>query len=258
MRKSMIFVLISTGITRAWAQQASDHVPPDPPQHAMPAMSDAEMARTMEMDDNAKFAMFKLDNLERSFGSDAHTTTWDAEAWYGSDFDKLWLRSEGERASHRTDARIEALWDHAFASYWDWQIGARHDFTSGSAGNAPDRNWAAFGVQGLAPYWFEIEATVYIGDGGRMAARFRAEYELPLTQRLILQPEMELNWYDRRDRARDIAAGLSDAEAGLRLRYEIRREIAPYIGLVWKHRRGDDAFARENGTQWVAGLRLWF
>jgi len=172
---------------------------------------------------------------------------WDAVAWYGGDFDKLWLRSEGERESHRTDARIEALWNHAFASYWDWQLGARRDFSGGSAHNVPDRTWTAFGIQGLAPYWFEIEATAYVGDGGRTAARVRAEYELLLTQRLILQPELELNWYDRRDRVREIAGGLSDAEVGLRLRYEIRREIAPYIGVVWKHRRGDDAFARENG-----------
>lgn len=220
----------------------------------MPVMSDEEMARTMEMDDDAKFAMFKLDDFERSFGNHANATAWSAEAWYGGDFDKLWLRSEGERESHRTDARVEALWDHAFANHWDWQVGARHDFGN----NGPGRSWAAFGVQGLAPYWFEIEATAYVGNGGRSAARLRAEYELLLTQRLILQPELELNWYGRRDHARDIAEGLSDAEFGLRLRYEIRREIAPYVGLAWKHRRGDAAPARENGAQWVVGLRLWF
>lgn len=217
-------------------------------------MSDAEMARVMEMDDDAKIAMFKFDDLERSYGANANATAWSAEASYGGDFDKLWLRSEGEREARRTDARIEALWDHAFASYWDWQLGARHDFGSG-----PQRSWTAFGVQGLAPYWFGIEATAYVGDGGRTAARFRAEYELLLTQRLILQPEVELNWYGRRDRARDVAAGLSDAEFGLRLRYEIRREIAPYVGVVWKHRRNADASDQSvNGAQLVAGLRLWF
>ena len=121
------------------------------------------------------------------------------------------------------------------------------------------RSWAAFGVQGLAPYWFEIEATAYVGDGGRTAARFRAEYELLLTQRLILQPEIELNWYGHRDRARAISTGLSDAEFGLRLRYEIRREIAPYVGVAWKHRSdGGESGMRANGAQLVAGLRLWF
>ena len=254
MRKSILIVMACVATMPALAQQASDHVPPAPPQHEMPAMSDAEMARVMEMDDNAKLAMFKVDDLERSYGSNANATAWNAEAWYGGDFDKLWLRSEGERETHRSDARIEAFWDHAFANYWDWQLGARHDFGSG-----PQRSWAAFGVQGLAPYWFGIEATAYIGDGGRTAARFRAEYELLLTQRLVLQPEIEMNWYGRRDRARDVAAGLSDAEFGLRLRYEIRREIAPYIGVVWKQRRdGDASDRRGSDTQLAAGLRLWF
>jgi copper resistance protein B len=168
-----------------------------------------------------------------------------------------------------TDARIEAFWDHAFASYWDWQIGVRHDFgrpfsaIHGLQGTrAPaQRGWAAFGVQGLAPYWFEIEATAYVGDSGRTALRFRAEYELLLTQRLVLQPEFETNVYGKRDPDRGIDSGVNDATFGLRLRYEIRREIAPYVGVVWKHRFGDaDLVAGRSvsETQLVAGLRLWF
>jgi len=236
-----------------------DHVPPDPAQHPMAPMTDAEMTRAMEMDDTAKLFMFKLDTFERAKSSDAYSAAWNAQAWYGGDFDKLLLRSEGEREHGITDARVEAFWNHAFASFWDWQLGARHDFGSG-----PSRDWAAFGVQGLAPYWFEIEATAYLGDGGRTALGLRAEYELLLTQRLILQPEVEVNFYGREDRARGIASGLNDAELGLRLRYEIRREFAPYIGVVWKHRReAGDVFppgVDRAGTerQIVAGLRLWF
>ncbi|MBS0568676.1 MAG: copper resistance protein B [Proteobacteria bacterium] len=235
------------------------HIPPDPAQHPMAPMSDAEMTRAMEMDDTAKLFMFKLDTFERAKGDHAYSTAWNARAWYGGDFDKLLLRSEGEREHGKTDARIEALWNHAFASFWDWQLGLRHD-----AGNGPSRDWAAFGVQGLAPYWFEIEATAYVGDGGRAALGFRAEYELLLSQRLILQAEIELNLYGRGDRARAVAAGLSDAELGLRLRYEIRRELAPYIGVVRKYRRGVDGHGFGFGpvmrseTQVVVGLRLWF
>jgi copper resistance protein B len=238
---------------------ADDHVPPDPAQHPMAPMTDAEMTRAMEMDDTAKLFMFKLDTFERAKSSDAYSTAWNAQAWYGGDFDKLLLRSEGEREHGITDARVEAFWNHAFASFWDWQLGARHDF-----GSDPSRDWAAFGVQGLAPYWFEIEATAYLGDGGRTALGLRAEYELLLTQRLILQPEIEVNFYGREDRARGIASGLNDAELGLRLRYEIRREFAPYVGVVWKHRReAGDVFplgVDRAGTerQIVAGLRLWF
>ncbi|MBS0584051.1 MAG: copper resistance protein B [Proteobacteria bacterium] len=236
-----------------------DHVPPEPPQHVMAPMSDAEMTHAMAMDDTAKLFMFKLDTFERAKSSDAYSSAWNARAWYGGDFDKLLLRSEGEREQGKTDARVEAAWNHAFASFWDWQLGVRHDF-----GGGPSRDWAAFGVQGLAPYWFDIEATAYLGEGGRTAFGLRAEYELLLSQCLILQPELELNFYGRNDRARGVASGLGDAELGLRLRYEIRREFAPYVGVVRKVRRGFDerpfGFERvdRGETQIVAGLRMWF
>jgi copper resistance protein B len=219
-------------------------------------MSPAEMDRVMDMHDDPLLAMFKLDQLEHAFGEGPDATEWEAEAWIGRDFDKLWLRSEGEHQSGTTDARIEAFWNHAFASFWDWQLGVRHDFGSG-----PQRDWAGFGVQGLAPYWFEIEATAYVGESGRTAFRFRAEYELLLTQRLILQPEVEANLYGRSDPQRNVSDGLSDASLGLRLRYEIRREIAPYVGVVWKYRNGAGDLAPShdsNRTQFVAGLRVWF
>jgi copper resistance protein B len=243
----------------AHAQQASadpEHVAPPPAAQPMPPMSMQEMDRVMDMHDDPLLAMFKLDQFERAHGDDAYSTSWEAEAWLGHDFDKLWLRTEGERESGLTDARIEAFWDHAFASFWDWQLGVRHDFGSG-----PQRTWAAFGVQGLAPYWFEIEATAYVGERGRTAMRLRAEYELLLTQRLILQPELEANLYSKSDPARGVSDGLSDFDFGLRLRYEIRREFAPYVGVVWTRRFGDEAALSGragNDTQLVAGLRVWF
>ena len=245
----------------AWAQSSESdpgHVAPPPAAQPMPPMSMQEMDRVMDMHDDPLLAMFKLDQFERAHADDTYATSWEAEAWIGGDFDKLWLRTEGERESGATDARIEAFWDHAFASFWDWQLGVRHDFGSGSG---PTRDWAAFGVQGLAPYWFEIEATAYVGEQGRTAMRLRAEYELLLTQRLILQPELEANLYGKSDPARGINNGLSDFDLGLRLRYEIRREFAPYIGVVWVRRFGDsDALTMHAGsdTQVVAGLRVWF
>jgi copper resistance protein B len=139
------------------------------------------------------------------------------------------------------------------------QSGVRHDFGAG-----PSRTWAAFGVQGLAPYWFEVEATVYVGDAGRSAARLVGEYELLLTQRWILQPKMELNLYGKQDAQNQVGSGLSDIQAGLRLRYEIRREFAPFVGVVWSRRFGGSAdFLRDAGedvsdVQFVAGLRAWF
>jgi copper resistance protein B len=256
----LLGTLSPSGIARA--QEADDHIPPAPPAQPMVEMSDAQMAEVMQMRDDASFAMFKLDQFEHA--RDGSTAAWEAEAWYGSDFDKLWLRSEGEHASGHSedghiDLRTELFWDHAFTSFWDWQLGARHD-----SGTGPTRDWAAFGVQGLAPYWIELEATAYLGEQGRSAARLRAEYELLFTQKLILQPELELNFYGKSDRQREVGAGLSDAAFGLRLRYEIRREFAPYVGIVWTRRFGDAAdFARAAGhdamdAQVVAGVRVWF
>ena len=223
----------------------------------MVEMSEAQMADVMQMRDDASFAMFKLDQFEHAL--DGNSAAWEAEAWYGSDFDKLWLRSEGARENGRSDLRTELFWDHAFAAFWDWQLGARHD-----SGSGPTRDWVGFGVQGLAPYWIELQATAYLGEQGRSAARLRAEYELLFTQKLILQPELELNLYAKSDRQREVGAGLSDAAFGLRLRYEIRREFAPYVGIVWTRRFGDAAdFARAAGhdaadAQLVAGVRVWF
>jgi len=262
-RIAAAFALSAACVPAAQAQETTDHVPPPPPAQPMPTMSDSEMVRVMEMDDDARLAMFKLDEFEHGRSDDSTSTVWNAQAWYGGDFDKVWLRSEGEHANGRSAGRIEAFWDHAFASYWDWQLGARRDFGSGA-----ERNWAAFGVQGLAPYWFTVEATAYLGSNGRTAARFRVEYELLLTQRLVVQPEFEANLYGKDDRERAIAAGLSDAELGLRLRYEFTRNFAPYVGIVYSYRRAGDAptiapitpgpISVGSEARIVAGVRLWF
>ncbi|HEX3896030.1 MAG TPA: copper resistance protein B [Rudaea sp.] len=219
----------------------------------MSAMSDV-----MQMNDDAALGMVKFDELEHAFTS-GDPVAWKGDAWYGGDFDKIWLRTEGGHEDGRLDTRNELSWDHAFSSFWDWQLGARRD--SGLGG---DRNWAAFGVRGLAPYWFDIEATAYAGEQGRTAFRLRTEYELLFTQRLILQPEFEMNLYGKSDPQREVGSGLSDAEFGVRLRYEIRREFAPYVGVVWQRKFGEAArIARidgrdTNGTQLVAGIRFWF
>ncbi len=221
-------------------------------------MSPQAMSDVMQMNDDARFGMLKFDQLEHPVAPGGNVS-WDADAWYGGDFDKLWLRSEGEHSDGRLDARSELFWDHAFSSFWDWQLGARHD-----SGLGASRDWAAFGVQGLAPYRFEVEATGYASDQARTAFRLRTEYELLITQQLVLQPELETNFYGKSDRAREVGSGLSDAQFGLRLRYEMRREFAPYVGVVWTRRFGDAArFARDDGrsaheAQLVAGVRFWF
>lgn len=214
----------------------------------------------MDMHDHATQSMLLIDQLENFHGRDANGLTWEAEAWYGTDNDKLWLRTEGERSAGRIrDADIEALWVHAVATYWNTQFGIRQD-----TGGGPPRSWAAFGIEGLAPYWFEVQATAYVGQAGRIAARLRTQYDLRFTQRLILQPELEANLYGKSDRQRRTGAGVSDLQLGLRLRYETSRRFAPYLGVVWVRRFGATAgFARQDrepvfDQQIVVGLHLWF
>lgn len=238
----------------------AEHVPPDPPKHSMGEMSYRAMAEMMQMDDRERYGKVLVDQLEWRDTSEGSASVWDVEAWYGSDYNKAWLRTEGDRVDgHTEDARAELLWDRIISRWWHVQAGARQDF-----GEGPSRTWAAVGVQGLAPYWFEIEATLYAGEQGRTAARLKAEYELFLTQRLILQPEAEANLYGKSDRERGLGSGLADVEVALRLRYEIRREFAPYVGVVWSRRFGDTAdLARASGAdtndlQIAVGFRIWF
>jgi copper resistance protein B len=215
----------------------------------------------MAMSDHSKQGMLLIDQLE--YGHDNHgnnSVFLDGEFWYGEDFNKLWVKFEGEQARGKLeDLRTEALWYHATSAYWGTQLGLREDF-----GEGPNRSWAAFGVQGLAPYWFDTEATFYVGQSGRTAARFQFEYEELITQRLVLQPKFEVNLYGKDDPQRGIGSGLSDAELGLRLRYEIRREFAPYIGVVWRQRFGRtaDLYRAQNepagDLQFVAGIHFWF
>ncbi len=210
----------------------------------------------MQISDTDLFGSVLLDQLEWRNPDSTQAAEWEAEGWYGGDFDKLWVTTEGERLSGETqDAFAELLWDHVAGRWWNLQAGVREDF-----GDGPSRSWAALGVRGLAPYGIDIEATAYAGEAGRTAARLRAEYDILLTQRLILQPEAEANLYSKRDPARQVGSGLSDLDAGIRLRYEIWRELAPYIGIAWTRQADIDssrAFTEAGYLQLVAGVRAW-
>jgi len=204
------------------------------------------------------FVMF--DRLEAVDLDHGRGEAWEAQAWIGSDLNRLWLRSEGERERGRTEAAdVEVLYGRSVTPWWDVVAGLKHDFKPGES-----RDWAAFGVQGLAPYKFEVSATAYVGESGATAATVEAEYEVLLTNRLILQPRVEIEAFGKADAARGLGSGLSTAEAGMRLRYEFTRRFAPYVGLAWERAYGGTAdHRRDEGepvqdTRLVAGLRLWF
>jgi copper resistance protein B len=224
---------------------------------AFPDLGAVHMAHDMHDDPLNKGVL--LNRFEAGDADDS-VLQWDLDAWIGKSLTRLWIRTEGERVANHTErADLEFLWGKGIARWWDFVAGARHDFAPGT-----DRDWAAVGVRGLAPYRFDIEATAYVGDGGRAAFRFESQYEVLVTNRLILQPLLELTWNAQSDATRGAGTGLADAEFGVRLRYEFRREVAPYVGLVRERKFGRTAdLARAAGlaaddTELVAGVRLSF
>ncbi|MCT2559603.1 copper resistance protein B [Tsuneonella sp. YG55] len=203
---------------------------------------------------------FMFDRLETRVGQGEDLYLWDAQGWYGGDIDKLWIKSEGEGAFGGAveSAEVQALWSHAIDPWFDLQAGVRYDLEPRS------RAHAVIGVQGLAPYMFEVDAAAFLSDRGDLTARIEAEYDQRITQRLILQPRAEIVLAAQDVRPAGVGAGLSSIEAGLRLRYEIAREFAPYIGVDYEAKLGRTAdFARADGERpdrvfFLLGVRAWF
>lgn len=193
------------------------------------------------------YGIVRFDRLEVFDSEHARGQAWEMDAWYGGDINRFGLRSEGSHtADGGTGGSVELLWSHAVAPFWNAELGLRHDF-----GPGPGRDWLGVGIAGLAPYFFDVRATAWLGPGGRTALELSAAYEVRFTQRLILEPEIETSYYGQADPARGIDSGLGPIEAGVRLRYEIHRKFAPYLGVVWERHDG------RTSRRWVAGVRLW-
>ncbi len=246
---------------RAAAPPARAH---EGPRHAADAIfGPAAMARSHaenEAMDRMSFGTIMLERFESRSGEGEDHYLWDAQGWYGGDYDKLWLKSEGEGSFDGAveSAEVQALWSHAIGPFFDLQTGMRYDFE-------PDgRGHAVLGVQGLAPYMFELDAAAFLSDRGDLTARVEAEYDQRITQRLILQPRAEISLSAQDIPAREIGAGITSFETGLRLRYEFAREFAPYLGVGYESKLGDTAdFARAAGADpdrfsFLFGLRAWF
>jgi len=241
--------------------------PPAPPMdHFADRTYDAaamERARSMMMRDDGgrtySKVMLNLAELQAHKGRDGYR--WDGEAWIGGDRNRLFLKSEGEGTFHDSvdEVEVQALYSRAVGPYFNLQAGVRHDFRSG-----PNRSYATLGFEGLAPYMFETEGAVFVSQKGDILGRLEGWYDEHLTQRLVLQPRVELNLSAQDVPENRYGSGLVDAELGLRLRYEIRREFAPYVGVSWERKTGRTAdYAREDGervggSSFVAGVRFWF
>ena len=232
----------------------------------VPPLTDADRAAAFPdveghtVHDKAIHYFVLFDQLELQSGSGPDRLAWDNKGWVGRDLNRLWFRAEGAADdTHVADAQAQLLYGRAISPWWDIVAGVRQDFRPG-----PAQTWAALGIQGLAPFWFDVEATAYLGASGRTHFRLETEYDLLLSNRLVLQPIVELDVYGKSDDERGIGSGLSSAEIGLRLRYELRREFAPYVGVTWDRKffgtadRARAAGERSESTRAVVGMRAWF
>jgi copper resistance protein B len=240
--------------------------PPATPREPIPVLTDEDRKAAFPsvaghaVHDDGIHWLSQLDRLEARDADEGSAFAWEARGWVGTDLDRLWWRTEGESVDDETEqADAELLYGRSITPWWDVVAGVRHDFAPDD-----DRTWLALGVAGLAPYKFDLEVTAYVGDESRTAARLELDYELLLTNRLILQPRLELNGYGKADEERNIGSGLSVMEAGLRVRYEITRRFAPYVGIVYERAFSGTADLRraagqdEDDTQLLLGVRAWF
>ncbi|HEY5870675.1 MAG TPA: copper resistance protein B [Candidatus Tectomicrobia bacterium] len=219
------------------------------------------------VDDTATYSFLLFDLLEYQRNTDGlDALRWDILGWLGGDSNRFWFKSEGRKvfsSREGSEVEVQALYGRLIAPFFDLQVGLRYDQRLQRGAN-PTRVYAVLGLQGLAPYWFDIEPTLFISNKGQVSARLTATYDVLLSQQLILQPRLETNVAFQKDEAIGIAAGFNDVELGGRLRYEIRREFAPYIGVTWKESIGAThrLTVREGGDPshlaFVAGVRLWF
>ncbi len=207
-----------------------------------------------------------VDQLEQRWQDGPNVVHWDLEGFVGTDTNRVWYRSEGDMRTNGPsggDFEVQLLYSRHVLPFWDFQIGVARDETFGS-GTDHQRTRAVIGLDGLAPYWFEVEPVIFIGDGGDVAARFTTTMDLYLTQRLIAQPRFEINAATKDATDFGIESGVNNVELGLRLRYEVWREVAPYVGVSWIRKLGDtEDLARDKGEEYrvlsfVLGVRLWF
>lgn len=237
------------------------------PEHAADTVWDPKLMTrkraTQLIDEHGGYVgyMVLVDQLETRVQGGDTGYVWKAEGWYGGDYNRIWIKTEGEGGfgDGVESAEVQALYSRAIDPWFNFQAGIRYDVRP-----KPARAHLVIGIQGLAPYWFEVNGAAFLSEKGDLTARLEAEYDQRITNRLILQPRVELELAGQDIPELGIASGVSSVEAGLRLRYEVAREFAPYVGASWERKQGGTArFARARGDDtgglnFVVGVRAWF
>ncbi len=269
MRAIILLAVVCSVTGNAYAQhQHHGAPPPAQPKPQLPATQSYLPAPTPEAL-TAAFPVLKnpmqhapaihsklmIDHLEQWQNKDIHGQALEFKSWIGGDVHRLWLRGNLDRNSSKLEsASVDVLYGHSISPWWDVVAGASREW-----GDLSARTDAVIGVQGLAPYKYEVQATAYLSKSGRHRIKLQASYDLLLTNRLILEPEIEANIHVRKDILQKYGSGLTDAQLGLRLRYEISKQFAPYIGYQHQYRFGETRRLQNgNEGQWLAGIRFWF
>ena len=259
---ALVTLFSPASITAALAQEA----PQSPPWHQADDIygedAMAEARKGIQAEGGAQPAyMIMADRLEVQFTDDEDTLLWDGQGWYGGDINKLWIKTEGDvslDADEVEEAEVQALWSRAYSRYFDLQAGLRYDLEPGG------RTHAVLGVQGLAPYWFEVDAAAFLSTDGDLTSRIEAEYDLHLTQRLVLQPRAEIELSAQNIPELETGSGVTGVNTGVRLRYDIRRECGPYVGVEWQSAFGgtrdiiEAAGGEADQAVFLIGLRAWY
>ncbi len=240
--------------------------PAAPDDHAADALSDPALMAKARADlarehggIQHSFVGFDLAEVQLHRGNAGYR--WEGEAWFGGDINRLMIKHEGEGTigGELEDLEIQALWSHAIDPWWNLQTGIRHDVRPG-----PQRTYAVVGIDGTAPYWFKLQGALFLSNKGDLQMRAEGHYDQRITERLIAQPRFEANVSAQSVPELGLGRGVSSFELGMRLRYEIQRQFAPYVGIEWQTKVGATArLARLNGEkpstiQAVAGVSFWF
>lgn len=220
-----------------------------------PAVHD-RMIHTMTLFEKAEFRT----------GEAADAAVFDAQGWIGGDYQRFWWKAEGEQEikdAKAGEVEVQALYSRLFSPFWDFQTGVRVDRQY--SGRTRDTSaYFVVGLEGLAPYWFEVEPTLFVSEKGKVSFRLTTSYDQLITQRLVIEPRLDLSAALQDDTKKNVGAGFNDIELSLRLRYDFSRQFAPYVGVTWRRALGETAGIRRQAAEKVSesavvfGLRTWF